>query len=199
MKLRTLFNLTVLGTALTMTAVGCKTAPKGVTPIKGQKPSPHDEQLGNGNQIQNNNNPPFDATRGGGIPPANPGDYAGWPENREQFSADKVYFEFDKSAIKSSEHSKLDDVASFMKSNPADAIRVEGNCDKRGTEEYNRALGERRAFAAREYLVNSGIDASKILTLSNGEDKPAETGSDEASYSKNRRDEFILLTPPNPR
>jgi peptidoglycan-associated lipoprotein len=76
-------------------------------------------------------------------------------------------------------------------------LRIEGHCDERGTEEYNRALGERRALAAREYLVlQKGLDASLVDTISYGEDRPADTGHNEAAWSKNRRDEFILLKPP---
>jgi peptidoglycan-associated lipoprotein len=196
MKLRNFYNLTVLGTALTITAVGCKTAPHGVTPIPGQHPLVQEQPLNPGLTT-----PPPDTGNGstsGGIPPNGPGAHAGWLENRDQFQADKVYFDFDKSAIKSSETSKLDDVANYLKSNPENAIRVEGNCDERGTEEYNRSLGERRAFAAREYLVHAGIDASKVDTLSNGEDKPAEMGHGEEAWAKNRRDEFVLLTAPKP-
>jgi peptidoglycan-associated lipoprotein len=198
MKLTNLLNLTVLGTTLTITAVGCRTAPKGVTPIKGPRPDMSgDHGLNSGIQ------PISDGGVGSlpgnpGIPPTDPNNYAGWGEDRNSLKPQTVYFDFDKSAIKSSEQSKLDEVANFLKSNPADALRVEGNCDQRGTEEYNRSLGERRAFAAREYLVHDGIDPQKVVTLSNGEDKPAETGSGEAAWAKNRRDEFIVLSPPKP-
>jgi peptidoglycan-associated lipoprotein len=197
MKLTNLLNLTVLGTTLTITAVGCKTAPKGVTPIKGSRPDMGDHGLSSG--IAPQPDAGVGAMSGNiGIPPTSPDKYAGWGEDRNSLKPQTVYFEFDKSAIKSSEQSKLDEVANFLKSNPADALRVEGNCDQRGTEEYNRSLGERRAFAAREYLVHDGIDADKVVTLSNGEDKPAETGSGEAAWAKNRRDEFIVLSPPKP-
>src|ERR1700733_11131224 len=167
MKLRNISNLMVLGTALTMTAVGCKTHPQGVTPINSQRLHNTEQPIDNGTPINNNPNP-FGTTGNGTIPPNGSGAHAGWTENRDQFSADKVYFDFDKSAIKKSEQSKLDDVANFLKTSPDAAVRVEGNCDERGTEEYNRSLGERRAFAAREYLVRLGIDPGKVDTLSNG-------------------------------
>jgi peptidoglycan-associated lipoprotein len=107
-----------------------------------------------------------------------------------------VYFEYDRSTVKASEHSKLDAIASFMKSGNH-LVRVEGHCDERGTEEYNRSLGERRALAARAYLVNAGISADRLDTISHGEDKPAVPGHNEAAWSKNRRAEFILLQAPS--
>jgi peptidoglycan-associated lipoprotein len=86
-------------------------------------------------------------------------------------------------------------VANYFKQHSAEKLQIEGHCDERGTEEYNRALGERRALAIREYLVNLGVAADRVYTLSWGEDKPADTGHDEAAWGKNRRGEFILLKP----
>ena len=74
-------------------------------------------------------------------------------------------------------------------------LLIEGNCDERGTEEYNRSLGQRRADAAREALVSAGIDQNRIHTISYGKDKPAETSHDEASWSKNRRDDLSCCIP----
>jgi peptidoglycan-associated lipoprotein len=70
---------------------------------------------------------------------------------------------------------------------------VEGHCDERGTAEFNRALGERRALAAREELVKQGADGSRITTISYGSDRPADMGHDEAAWSKNRRCEFVVV------
>jgi peptidoglycan-associated lipoprotein len=89
-------------------------------------------------------------------------------------------------------------VAAYLKAHQADALRVEGNCDERGTEKYNLSLGERRALAVREYLANLGVDSRQITTVSNGKAKPAVEGHSEAAWSKNRRDDFILLTPKAP-
>jgi peptidoglycan-associated lipoprotein len=80
----------------------------------------------------------------------------------------------------------------------ADALRVEGNCDERGTENYNLSLGERRALAVREYLANLGVDPRQVVTVSYGKAKPAVEGHNEAAWGKNRRDDFILLTPKTP-
>ena len=80
----------------------------------------------------------------------------------------------------------------------ATAVLVEGNCDERGTEEYNRSLGERRALAGREYLIKLGIDADRVDTITYGEDRPADPGHNEAAWAKNRRDDFVVLTAPTP-
>ena len=86
---------------------------------------------------------------------------------------------------------------SYLKANAGKAVRVEGNCDERGTEEYNRSLGERRALAAREELVRLGIEPTRVDTKTWGKDNPAnDPGHDESAWKKNRRDEFIVLSPP---
>ena len=114
----------------------------------------------------------------------------------ESFFADEtVYFDFDRSTIKTSEQPKIARVADHLRSYPGHAVKIEGNCDERGTEGYNMALGERRALATREYLVNLGIDANRIFTISFGESNPADPGHTEAAYALNRRADFVLLTP----
>ncbi len=103
-----------------------------------------------------------------------------------------VYFDFDSARIRPSEDAKLQAVAAYLKSNPGKLV-VEGYCDERGTAEFNRALGERRALAAREELVKEGADGSRITTISYGSDRPADMGHDEAAWSKNRRCEFGIV------
>jgi peptidoglycan-associated lipoprotein len=103
-----------------------------------------------------------------------------------------VYFDYDSARIRPSEDSKLQAVAAYLKSNPGNLV-VEGYCDERGTAEFNRALGERRALAAREELVKQGADGSRITTISYGSDRPADMGHDEAAWSKNRRCEFGIV------
>lgn len=112
--------------------------------------------------------------------------------DRDTLKGDTVYFEYDKSAIKSSEYAKVGAVAEYLKSNTQDDLLVEGHCDERGTEEYNRALGE-RALAIRERLVNLGVPATRVTTISFGKDRPVDTGHTEDAFSKNRRGEFVLL------
>ena len=75
---------------------------------------------------------------------------------------------------------------------------MDGHCDERGTEEYNRSLGERRALAVREHLIRLGIAPERVRTLSWGEDRPVDTGHNEEAWQKNRRAEFILLKPKQP-
>lgn len=112
--------------------------------------------------------------------------------DRAQFAAQTVYFDYDSAKIKPSEVSKLEAIAAVLKGNSKNLI-VEGNTDERGTAEYNRALGERRAEAAREELIRLGIAASRITTISYGKDRPADTTHDEAAMAKNRRDEFVVV------
>lgn len=104
-----------------------------------------------------------------------------------------VYFDFDSSQIKPSERSKLDAVVERLKKESGLGVIVEGNCDQRGSAEYNMALGERRALAARASLINAGIDAERIQTKSYGKEQPADPGTGDAAWAKNRRDEFKLF------
>ncbi len=108
-----------------------------------------------------------------------------------QFAA--VYFDYDSSQVNESERSKIEAVANNLKQNTAVTVVVEGNCDERGSNEYNLALGERRALAVRAYLVGLGIDGARVQTKSYGEERPVATGHDEASWSQNRRAEFVLV------
>lgn len=105
-----------------------------------------------------------------------------------------VYFEFDSALVRPSELPKLQAVANALRGNNKKLI-IEGHCDERGTAEYNRALGERRALACREELIRMGIAADRISTISYGEDRPAVLGHDESAWSKNRRCEFITVSP----
>jgi peptidoglycan-associated lipoprotein len=103
-----------------------------------------------------------------------------------------VLFDYDSARIRPSEEPKLQTVAAYLKSNPGKLV-IEGHCDERGTAEYNRALGERRALAAREELGKLGADASRITTISYGSERPADPGHDESAWSKNRRCEFAVV------
>lgn len=115
--------------------------------------------------------------------------------DRSQFAANVVYFDFDSAILKVSEKGKLSAVVSYLKANANVAVQIEGHCDERGTEEYNRSLGERRALAIREELALEGVDPNRVVTISYGEDRPAVAGSNESAWSKNRRGEFVLLRP----
>jgi peptidoglycan-associated lipoprotein len=106
---------------------------------------------------------------------------------------DKVYFDFDKSDLKPESQTVLKKIADWLSAHPAYALRVEGNCDERGTSEYNLALGERRANAAKKFLVALGIAENRISTISYGEERPADPGHNEEAWAKNRRDEFKFM------
>ncbi len=130
-----------------------------------------------------------------GIPPTGT-DFSDWNQDRETFKDQTVLFDFDKSIVKASEVPKLEEVARRMKADfVGKALRIEGHCDERGTEEYNRALGDRRALSVREKLVQLGVDASILPTISYGEEHPADPGHNEPAWRKNRRGELILLSP----
>lgn len=103
-----------------------------------------------------------------------------------------VYFDFDQSGIRSDMTEVLVKNAEQMQQAPGAAIVIEGNSDERGTNEYNLALGERRALAAKQYLIDLGVDAARIQTISYGEERPLFEGQDEDTYSQNRRDDFIM-------
>jgi len=106
---------------------------------------------------------------------------------------DTVLFAFDSAQIDASEQSKVAAAVLYLKSNASAKVTLEGNCDERGSREYNMALGERRALAVRTVLVNAGIDASRIQTKSYGKEKPKDPGHDEAAWRVNRRVEFALF------
>lgn len=103
-----------------------------------------------------------------------------------------VYFGFDSTDVSSSESGKLDSVASFLKSGSGTLI-LAGFTDERGTEEYNRSLGERRAQAVRNYLISAGANGGSIQTVSFGEEMPANSGSGEAAWNQNRRVEIGVV------
>lgn len=105
-----------------------------------------------------------------------------------------IYFDYDKSDIRSDARNILAENAKGLTDHPTATIRIEGNCDERGTDEYNLALGQKRAEAAKDYLINYGISASKLSTISYGESRPVAKGHDEASYSQNRRADFGILS-----
>lgn len=202
--MKTISKLLVVVLAITTIATGCKRKPQppltyipGITkPITNEVSGFDKEGLA---KVDTENTtamplPPTTVTSDN-VPLSNRDLIEGMIPDREAFKANTVYFDFDRSTIKQSERSKIDAVAKVLKSKPETKVQVEGHCDERGTEEYNRALGERRALAVREYLINSGISADRIFTISYGEDRPVDPGHNEAAWAKNRRAEFILLLP----
>ena len=102
-----------------------------------------------------------------------------------------VYFAFDQSDIEASQTQAIEAVSKYMQNNPTEGVIIQGNCDERGSAEYNMGLGERRALSAREYLSKLGIPEARIQTISYGTEKPADPEHSEAAWAKNRRDEFV--------
>jgi len=128
----------------------------------------------------------------GGRMPGNPDTNV----NYQTLQTDTVYFAFDSSTIPSSERSKLEQVRQWFEANPGHSLFLAGHADKRGTPEYNRALGERRALAVREYLVGLGLKPQTLYTNSYGADRPAAEGDSEAAFAKNRRVEVGVVLQP---
>ena len=111
---------------------------------------------------------------------------------RERGLLGDVYFDLDKSDLKSDSRERLARNAEWLKSHPEFQVTIEGHCDERGTNEYNLALGERRASSARDYLVSLGVAAARVRTLSYGEERPVCTQLDESCWSQNRRAHFVV-------
>ena len=103
-----------------------------------------------------------------------------------------AFFAFDASTLDDDAQEALQQSASWLRSHPEFRIRIEGHCDERGTEQYNLALGDRRADTAASYLATLGVDRSRIQTVSYGEERPFEQGSDEAAWAQNRRAHLVL-------
>ena len=209
MKITKLATLTTLAVVLTLAVAGCKKKPVRTTPLPGQavtqigdadaaKPMGLNEGLATTPVTQPNADTTGMGSKlgQGDVVPLSQGDISGRPQDRETFKSDTVYFDFDRSTIKPSEAPKIDAVAEQFKNMPAaNDLLIEGNCDERGTEEYNRALGERRALAVREYLIRAGVNPEKIHTISFGEDKPVALGHDDAAWALNRRADFVVVLP----
>ena len=105
----------------------------------------------------------------------------------QMMGQDTIYFDTDKSNIDNVDQSALQAQAAWLAKYPGKRATIEGHCDERGTREYNLALGERRANAAKNFLVSLGVDASRLSTISYGKERPVALESDEASWAKNRR------------
>ncbi|HEV2394266.1 MAG TPA: OmpA family protein [Verrucomicrobiae bacterium] len=192
MKLTRFASFLACAALLSLISTGCKHHPPGITPLPGEGVTGQNPGVGPGGTLE----APGSTDTSSGIPSNPAGAHDGWTPNAEVFQADTVHFAFDSSVIRPEDSPKLAAVADYLKANPSAAAKIEGHCDERGTEEYNRALGERRALALREELVRLGIDPTRVDTISYGKDRPEDPGHNEAAWSKNRRGVFILLTPP---
>ena len=216
MKQKLIFNLALAGLVASLGVTGCRTKQpdKGITIIRGTKPTTITDpeviglgtnvgpstvrQPGDGGAIVQPLPPipveppprvvPLDSNIAGAR-----GDLANYDQDRTLFALNTVLFDYDRSVVKPAYITKIQEAAVLLKGMPSNRVLIEGHCDERGTEEYNRALGERRALAVREQLVRAGVNSDRIFTLSFGKDRAAQLGHDESSWSKNRRGEFVLL------
>jgi peptidoglycan-associated lipoprotein len=105
-----------------------------------------------------------------------------------------IHFDYDKALVRGGDGGVLDQKVAILQVNSGLRIRISGHCDERGSDEYNLALGNRRATAAKQYLVSHGVDPSRIETASYGEERPMASGHDEEAWAQNRRDEFEILS-----
>lgn len=114
------------------------------------------------------------------------------PAAELQAELQKIYFNFDSADLSEESRSTLSKNAEYLSKQSSVKVQIEGHCDERGSDDYNIALGERRAKAAKDYLVNLGIGSDRLATISYGEEKPVDQGHDDAAWAKNRRAEFVI-------
>jgi peptidoglycan-associated lipoprotein len=207
MKLNKLIFPLLLALTTTVALTGCHHGPPKITPLPGHRAgqtggdgSSSSSPLGPGG-VGGEGEQPIAGTGantkpGGGELPDNwrPEDMF---QDRDKLAAFTVHFKYDSSVVEDSEQANLASVGQALTADSNAKLLIEGHCDERGTEEYNRALGERRALALREALAKDGVDPMRIRTISYGKDKPADPGHDESAWAKNRRGEFIYCTPKN--
>lgn len=195
---------------LTFALAGCRKRPTHITDIPGRGVPPITNTVGRGGPLDpgtgsgvrvpgGDNTVATPITRGpGGEIPFPEGvrlDRSNFTPDHNQFQQQTVHFAFDSSVVKAEDLGKIQTVADHLKANARAMVEIEGHCDERGTAEYNRALGERRALSVREVLLDLGIANERVNTISYGEDQPADQGHTEAAWTKNRRGVFVLLNP----
>jgi peptidoglycan-associated lipoprotein len=201
MKMLKLICPLTFALAVALAATGCRNhQPVGVTPLPGSRNAGQMGEPGPGSTIGpgptiNPGPTTSSANETGGGPTASLSDFDNMIPDRAALANYTVHFAFDSAVVKSSEQANVQAVADALGKDTSAKLTIEGNCDERGTEEYNRALGERRALALREALAKLGIDPSRVRTISYGKDRPADPGHDDAAWAKNRRGDFVLLHP----
>jgi len=182
-------TIRIPGSALRLTLIACAAAslaacashPKPSYPTAQAAPPP----------------PAPEAPRPTPPPPREPVSQAPLPGSERDFTVnvgDRVYFDYDMYAIRSDATPLLEAQSSWLKRYPAVQVRIEGNCDERGTQEYNLALGARRANAVRDYLVSHGVVAGRITTVSYGKEKPIDTGAGEVAEGHNRNAHTAIVS-----
>ena len=188
----------VLVALMAATSTGCKTKPKNITPIPGGNSS----VAGSGSLLGRDSSGTINGggdvvtvDQSGNIGLSGLDEFENMLMDRDALAAQTVYFEVDRSEIHPDDLGKVEAVAGILAQDAQNKVLIEGHCDERGTEEYNRALGERRALSVRDALSGLGVSADRVRTMSFGEDRPADPDLNDAAYSRNRRGEFVLLKP----
>ena len=188
----------VLIALMAATLTGCKTKPQNITPIPGGNAG----VAGSGSLLGrdssgtvNGGGDVVTVDQSGNIGLSDLDEFENMLMDRDALATQTVYFELDRSEIHPDDLDKVEAVAGILAQDAQNKVLIEGHCDERGTEEYNRALGERRALSVRDALSGLGVSADRVRTMSYGEDRPADPGLNDAAYSRNRRGEFVLLKP----
>ena len=171
-KLKTML---IAATALIAVAGCSKKRPAELPPPPSETPPPAQTMPDNGGAV------------GNAVVPGSAADF------KQTVSSDTIHFDTDKSDVDPQAQQILDSQAQWLAKYPNVRITVEGHCDERGTREYNLALGERRANAAKNYLVSLGVPAGRLTTISYGKERPVALGSNEEAWAKNRRAVTIVL------
>jgi len=194
-------NLFPVGLALvvTLSVTGCKHTPPKVTSFQNrprvENPSTPQPDYSAKPIAPVENAPKVAPYTGGPIE-----EYKDWELRDVVQSIDKlapytVHFKYDSAVVEDSEQANLTAVSEALKADPKAKLLIAGYCDERGTEEYNRSLGERRALILREALAKMGITPDRVRTTSFGKDQPADNGHNETAWAKNRRGQFIWCLP----
>ena len=165
-----------------MTVMLCLVLVLGMTGCKHKKPAPLNTDAG---KVEPTNNT-------GGEPPLDLSKLLF--EKGSKYGLQTVFFDFDSSALRPDAMATLKDNSDKIKAVPGVIVQVAGHCDERGTQEYNLALGERRALAVRNYLIQLGVSGDRLVTISYGKEFPAVQGNNEAAWAQNRRAEFNAAT-----
>lgn len=171
--------LLLAASSLALGACKKKAAPVVPTPTPAPTPAPATPVRNDPAPVSNNNNADAAAARVAAARAA---------------VLSTIYFEYDADELRDDARANLDEKVRILNANPGVSIRIAGHCDDRGSDEYNIALGRRRAETAKRYLTDHGIDASRISTATFGREHPAVQGTGEEVWAKNRRDEFQIIS-----
>ena len=174
MKVKQIIKVVILIMILAIGMVGCSTTP----------PPSEELAVGQSDMTQESE------AKGASVEEQSSMSSESIPQHEEMAGMEAVYFDFDQFTLSSEARQTLANNAKYLQANSGVQVVIEGHCDERGSDEYNLALGESRALAAKNYLVSLGVNETRLSVISYGEEKPAVMGSDEDAWAQNRRAEF---------